>query len=160
MSSNCPCGSQKSISDCCLPYIEGTAKAPTPEALMRSRYTAYTLHNVDYIEDTMLGAVKAEFDKEKALEWAKKSQWDRLEMIHTEFKTPTQGFVEFKAFYTIAQKQYCLHELSEFTLQDNTWFYIDGNEVKPHPFLRANEKLGRNDPCSCGSGKKYKKCCG
>ncbi len=24
----------------------------------------------------------------------------------------------------------------------------------------AEEKVGRNDPCSCGSGKKYKKCCG
>ncbi|MBF0234572.1 MAG: SEC-C domain-containing protein, partial [Desulfamplus sp.] len=28
------------------------------------------------------------------------------------------------------------------------------------PVKRAEPKIGRNDPCSCGSGKKYKKCCG
>jgi len=26
--------------------------------------------------------------------------------------------------------------------------------------VRSGEKVGRNDPCPCGSGKKYKKCCG
>jgi uncharacterized protein YchJ len=28
------------------------------------------------------------------------------------------------------------------------------------PFVRADPKVGRNDPCTCGSGKKFKKCCG
>ena len=28
------------------------------------------------------------------------------------------------------------------------------------PVQRKNEKVGRNDPCPCGSGKKYKNCCG
>jgi len=31
---------------------------------------------------------------------------------------------------------------------------------KPQPVHRSGEKVGRNDPCPCGSGKKYKKCCG
>ncbi|HUV38072.1 MAG TPA: SEC-C metal-binding domain-containing protein, partial [Planctomycetota bacterium] len=30
----------------------------------------------------------------------------------------------------------------------------------PKPFIRHDKKVGRNDPCPCGSGKKYKKCCG
>ncbi len=28
------------------------------------------------------------------------------------------------------------------------------------PYVRAAPKVGRNDPCTCGSGKKFKKCCG
>ena len=27
------------------------------------------------------------------------------------------------------------------------------------PWMRINKKIGRNDPCPCGSGKKYKNCC-
>ena len=28
------------------------------------------------------------------------------------------------------------------------------------PYVRSDPKVGRNDPCTCGSGKKFKKCCG
>jgi uncharacterized protein YecA (UPF0149 family) len=30
----------------------------------------------------------------------------------------------------------------------------------PIPIVEHSPKVGRNDPCPCGSGKKYKKCCG
>ena len=33
-------------------------------------------------------------------------------------------------------------------------------EAKPAPFVRDNRKVGRNEPCPCGSGKKFKQCCG
>ena len=36
----------------------------------------------------------------------------------------------------------------------------DGEPQKKKPVRRANDKTGRNDPCPCGSGKKFKKCCG
>ena len=35
-----------------------------------------------------------------------------------------------------------------------------GTAVAAQPFVRAGEKVGRNDPCPCGSGKKYKQCHG
>lgn len=35
-----------------------------------------------------------------------------------------------------------------------------GEDVKKKPVRRTSEKVGRNDPCPCGSGKKYKQCCG
>ncbi|KMY67627.1 preprotein translocase subunit SecA [Desulfocarbo indianensis] len=38
--------------------------------------------------------------------------------------------------------------------------FSGGEETAPQPVKRKNEKVGRNDPCPCGSGKKYKKCCG
>ncbi|EOX3103618.1 SEC-C metal-binding domain-containing protein, partial [Vibrio cholerae] len=47
----------------------------------------------------------------------------------------------------------CLEERSRFLKENNCWFYIDGE-------FPAAIKQGRNDPCACGSGKKYKKCCG
>ncbi len=30
----------------------------------------------------------------------------------------------------------------------------------PQPYVREQPKVGRNEPCVCGSGKKFKKCCG
>jgi len=33
-------------------------------------------------------------------------------------------------------------------------------QQEPTTFRRQKQKIGRNDPCYCGSGKKYKKCCG
>ena len=52
------------------------------------------------------------------------------------------------------------HEVASFRKEDGVWYFVDGIEVKPRPFKRLTPKLGPNDPCSCGSGKKYKKCCG
>ena len=37
--------------------------------------------------------------------------------------------------------------------------YLEAASGKTKPIVRAGSKLGRNDPCPCGSGKKYKKCC-
>jgi len=37
---------------------------------------------------------------------------------------------------------------------------LESHEVKQQPFVRKSDKVGRNDPCPCGSGKKYKQCHG
>lgn len=39
--------------------------------------------------------------------------------------------------------------------------HSDGGAKEPHPetTVHVGPKIGRNDPCPCGSGKKYKKCC-
>ena len=37
--------------------------------------------------------------------------------------------------------------------------FADASSVKPRPFVSPTTKIGRNDPCPCGSGRKYKKCC-
>jgi uncharacterized protein YchJ len=36
----------------------------------------------------------------------------------------------------------------------------DVDEYCPETFVRAEPKVGRNESCPCGSGKKYKRCCG
>ena len=67
--------------------------------------------------------------------------------------------VEFVARYKFRGKAFAHHELASFRKVDGRWQYVDG-VINPRPAQRVAEKVGRNDPCTCGSGKKFKKCCG
>ncbi len=170
----CPCGSTKPLSDCCEPYIKGTKKAPTAEALMRSRYTAYTQSELGYIAATLAKESRPHFNEKDALEWSKNSKWLGLEILSTKNgqSTDTKGTVEFNAKYKNDGKVLEHHEVSEFRKENDTWYFVDGEshvheEGQGHhhhepikPLVRETPKVGRNDPCVCGSGKKYKKCCG
>lgn len=151
MSKLCPCGNSKTYSECCEPYIENHIAAPDPECLMRSRYTAYTLAAIDYIAMTMLPPASNGFDPKSAEQWAKTADWQGLEVRGSEQPTPDCGIVEFIAHYKQDGQPRTLHEISQFKRQTGRWYYVDGT----HP-----AKPGRNDPCSCGSTKKFKKCCG
>ncbi|MBN2617814.1 MAG: YchJ family protein [Spirochaetales bacterium] len=159
--SSCPCGSGKELDVCCKPYISGSAKAPTAEALMRSRYTAYTLVEVDYIVKTHDSKTRDEISKEETKNWAENSQWMGLDIVRVvdgQDKDST-GIVEFKAYYKQNGIKYTHHEEAQFTKKRGDWFFTDSKIVNK-PVVRDGEKVGRNDPCPCGSGKKYKKCCG
>jgi len=157
----CPCGTNKSYNDCCKPVHNDHSKAKTPEQLMRSRYSAHVKALVNYIIKTYHPSCNAEMQKE-AIQQSIESDWNQLEGINAEDGTNKQeGFVTFKAYYTEQGFQYCLEERSRFIREDGLWYYIDGtfpdNGSESNP---KNTKLGRNEPCVCGSGKKYKKCCG
>lgn len=127
---------------------------------MRSRYSAFTLADVDYIEKTTDPSSRSTFDRAGTLEWSKQSEWLGLKIVSTESGTEkdTKGQVEFVASYQINGERHDHHERSEFKKRDGQWYFLDGKLVQK-PF-RAETKIGRNDPCTCGSGKKYKKCCG
>ena len=160
----CPCGSATPYVDCCGLYIEGSSTAPTPEALMRSRYTAYTLAQIDYIKKTIQGQALTDFDFDQSLAWAKAAEWDSLTVLQAPTPSqdkPGEGFVEFKAYYRLNGVMKCLHENSRFIRDKGAWFYV-GNASYRVTDSEAHKakKVGRNDPCLCGSGKKYKKCCG
>ena len=160
MSDLCPCCSQKNYIDCCDFYLSQNLHAPTPEALMRSRYTAFVRANIDYIAATMCGSALSQFSYDDSLQWARQSTWLRLEVLNTEEINPTEAMVEFKAYYLLSGIEKCLHEKSLFHFIDGKWFYV-GSEQSRQVDKRAGaiSKVGRNDPCSCGSGQKYKKCC-
>ena len=81
--SNCPCGSGRTLDQCCGPYLEGAAKAPTPEALMRSRYSAFVTANVDHLERTLLPETRGDFNRDETESWAKSSEWTGLEVRST-----------------------------------------------------------------------------
>ncbi len=160
----CPCGSGRSLSACCGPFVAGEALPPTAEALMRSRYTAYVVGAMDYLADTLAPEAKEDFSPEEARKWAEESSWTGLSIRSTEAGGPedAEGMVEFVAGYRMQGKPFKHHETSRFVRRDGRWFYLDGTMGPPVRLAapRTEPKVGRNDPCPCGSGKKYKKCHG
>ena len=159
----CPCGSGKPYEDCCARYIVGGEKVPTAEALMRSRYSAYAKVDIDYLYKTSSDLVRKEFDRDNTRKWAETSTWGGIEVLRTEAGGPddTVGLVEFIAHYSIKETDFKHHEIAQFARsKSGDWIFQDGQIVGPEPIRRETPKIGRNDPCPCGSGKKYKKCCG
>lgn len=161
MSDLCPCGSTQVYQQCCEPLLNGE-KATTAEQLMRSRYVAYTQGNIDYIEQTHDVKMRHELDLNVAKQWAEGSEWIGLDIVSTDAgqADDDKGLVEFKAHYRVKGERQQHHELSEFIKKDGEWFYHDGKTPSLNTIRRDAPKVGRNDPCICGSGKKYKKCCG
>lgn len=127
---------------------------------MRSRYTAFSLADVDYIEKTTDPSSRSSFDRDGTTQWAKGSEWLGLEIVSATDggEKDAKGEVEFIARYKFNDLEQKHHERSEFKKRDGQWFFVDGRLVQEP--VRVGEKIGRNDPCKCGSGKKYKKCCG
>lgn len=155
---NCPCGSGAPFAECCGPYLDGSRLPATAEALMRSRYAAYTRMDDDYLLSTWLPETRP--DDEHPSDDGDGSVWTGLEVLRTEAggENDEQGIVEFVARCDINGTPAQLHETSTFQRVDGRWFYVDGEGQTP---IRRNQpKVGRNEPCPCGSGKKYKKCCG
>jgi len=162
----CPCGSLDDFDRCCGPYLAGEKAPPTAEALMRSRYTAYTLGDIDYVGRTLAPESHGGFDARAAKAWASEAKWLGLRVMRVE-RGRTQddvGVVEFVASYRQRGRTIAHRELSRFRkLESGEWRFVEGDaqaEEKPEPQSPSGPKVGRNDPCPCGSGKKYKKCCG
>ncbi len=128
---------------------------------MRSRYAAYVLKQIDYLAESHAPEKRHEADRAAATEWAAKATWEGLEIHETRGgAADDEGMVEFTAKYTMSGRVFQHRERATFRKVHGRWYYFDGDMVKPPPVVRAEPKQGRNDACSCGSGKKYKKCCG
>jgi len=157
----CPCGSNVSYDTCCRPLIKGEQKAITAEQLMRSRYTAYVKKELDYILTSLHPAHRADYDEESSRTWAENAEWHGIKIQHTDRGGPEddEGQVEFTVSYTEKGIKQEHHERSTFKKEKGTWYFETGTTM-PRPIIRALPKTGRNDPCSCGSNKKFKKCCG
>ena len=158
---DCPCKSGMAFDLCCGPILDGKTEAPTAEALMRARYSAYATGNVDFIINSNEPKSRENLSPEAIEEWSKGSEWLGLEIIKTKKgkEADSEGLVEFKAHYMQNRARLTHHELAEFKKIDGKWMFFDGDQIN-EPAHREAAKVGRNDPCPCGSGKKYKKCCG
>jgi SEC-C motif-containing protein len=156
----CPCGSGRSYGNCCEPYIKGKKNAPTAEALMRSRYAAYVEHASDYIIETCSQDEKDKIDVKQTKAWSENSKWLGLKILSVEKGSvkDTEGTVEFEASYEMDGLREVHREKASFQKTNGCWLYTEG-EVRPDTVVRVGPKVGRNDPCPCGSGKKYKHCC-
>jgi SEC-C motif-containing protein len=158
----CPCGSGQSFSDCCEPVISGTRAAATAEALMRARYSAYASGRLEFLGESLHPEHRKDYDPEATRRWARDSSWLSLEIRSTDGGgvDDQEGRVEFVASYREKGAIHRHHEVSQFLKLDGTWYFVDGTLQKPETQTRVVPKVGRNDPCPCGSGKKFKKCCG
>jgi SEC-C motif-containing protein len=132
---------------------------------MQARYSAFVCQKVQFVADTHAPGVN-DFNVDEAKVWAKESKWDKLEIIDTKDggEKDDTGVVEFKAHYKDQKNNKIVHhEVSEFKKFDGVWKYVEGEIVDApgaRTLVRETPKVGRNEPCSCGSGKKFKKCCG
>lgn len=132
----------------------------TAEELMRARYHAYETCDMEFIKESHDPDNTEGIDQAECEKWARESQWLGLEIISTTKggEDDKDGIVEFKATYIENGKTIVHHERSYFVKRNGVWFY---QKWLPITSTRINEnRVGRNDPCPCGSGKKYKKCCG
>lgn len=132
----------------------------TAEELMRARYHAYETCDMEFIKESHDPDNTDGIDWAECEKWARESQWLGLEILSTTKggEDDKDGIVEFKATYIENGKTIVHHERSYFVKKNGVWFY---QKWLPITSTRINEnKIGRNDPCPCGSGKKYKKCCG
>ncbi len=149
----CPCDSGDSAAVCCLPYLTGDALPTTPTKLMRSRYTAFCRGNIDYLIATHHPTKRQADDRQTLAKTMDETEWVGLRVLASDQVEAAKGDVEFVAFYQNKGGIGQLHEKSEFLWQDDRWYYWQGTMLPSIP-------VGRNDPCWCGSGKKYKKCHG
>ncbi len=152
----CPCGSGLAFGDCCGPLLDGRRQATTAEALMRSRYSAYTRLDADYLLRTWHPSTRPDtlqLDREPL-------HWTGLSVLGSNAGATAdeQGSVEFVARFEADGRPGQLHEISRFVREGGRWYYLDG-QTRQTPTTKA-QKTGRNAPCPCGSGKKYKRCCG
>jgi SEC-C motif-containing protein len=121
---NCPCGSNFNYADCCRPFHDGEKIAPTAEALMRSRYSAYVFQNSEYLLMTWHKTTRP-----KSLDFSKdNTMWQKLEILHTKKggAKDEKGRMEFKAFYIQDGETRLMHEISRFKKIAGRWFYVDG----------------------------------
>lgn len=152
--------------DCCQPYHDAFdknddkdnhVKAESAERLMRTRYSAFVLVKPDYIVKTTVPAQQELLDIKAIEKWAREMNWAGLEIIeHTPKLGRRHAQVEFKAYYIDSKgqldgQQAAHHELSTFVKVNEHWYFLD-----PTVSMSVSQK----QPCLCGSGEKFKRCCG
>lgn len=160
--SECYCGSGVDFSECCGPILESVQTAATAEVLMRARYSAFVTGQADFLHESLHPEHRDDHDVAATKRWIESSQWLGLEILDVTDGKPgdDKGTVEFIATYKEHDLIKPHHEVSNFSKVNGVWYFVDGELVMPKTTVRSGQKVGRNDPCPCGSGKKYKKCCG
>ena len=129
---------------------------------MRSRYTAYTKAAIDHVIATVSRKQRQHQDEQSSRSWALESDWEKLEVVASRGggEADNVGEVEFVAHYRVDGVDHRHHEQAYFKREDGVWRYDGGKQRSAVKTITNPDKIGRNDPCPCGSGKKFKKCCG
>ena len=149
----CPCGVGQ-YAECCQPLHLKQRFASTAEQLMRSRYSAFALQQIEYIVETTALGQQIYLDRAAIAEWSQSNQWLKLEVVQHQPKLDkTHALVEFKAHYCGQNQSTATqihHEISHFVLHQQRWYFLDPT---------VEMQITMKQPCVCGSGKKFKQCC-
>ena len=158
----CPCSSGRTLDECCQPLIDGVREARTAEELLRARYTSHCLKKTAYILKTIHPDKKKPDDEKTLREWFHTANWTDLKILDIQKGglDDDEGQIEFVAHYTDKKGSNRHHEFSIFRKFNEHWCFYESQTPKVKQYIRTDPKIGRNQPCPCGSGKKYKKCCG
>jgi SEC-C motif domain protein len=113
----CPCGTGEPFGRCCLPIHSGERPADTAEQLMRSRYSAYAVGDLDYVWRSWHPRTRPD-----SVEAQPGLEWTGLEILAAE-----DDVVEFRAHYREGQRTGKLHERSRFAVRARRWLYVDGD---------------------------------
>lgn len=159
-SDTCHCGRNMPFSECCELLMRGKAAA-TAEDLMRSRYSAYVIGDFDYIAASLSSELLASFNLPAVKAMSDDLVWLGLDIRAVEGggSEDEVGLVEFAARFKEDGREKIHHERARFSREHGRWVYA-GGDMRPKGKPREVQKIGRNEPCPCGSGKKYKKCHG
>ncbi|WNG94864.1 YchJ family protein [Mycobacterium sp. ITM-2016-00318] len=119
---DCPCGGEERFCRCCRPLHAGERQASTAEELMRSRYCAYAVGDLDYLWRTWHPRTRPE-----ALT-PSDEVWTGLEILDVVAgqQGDDEGEVEFLAHYLLNRRSGTLRERSHFAARARRWFYVDG----------------------------------
>lgn len=156
----CPCGAGAGFADCCEPIINGEREGQTAEELMRARYSAFATGAIDFIVSSNHSRTRSEIDIQYIREWSQTSNWRGLQIFDTKLIDDNKAYVSFEALFTQSGKDLSHKEKAEFERENGKWRFVTGEELKNPTVRYETPRPGRNEPCPCGSGKKYKKCCG
>lgn len=118
----CPCNSGLDFQSCCeLIHVDQKA-ASTAEQLMRARYSAFVVRNIDFLYNTFHPNTRRFQHKKDIEQWAIENKWMQLEIVKA-----TNSTVEFKAHFLDANLEIHIHhEKSNFKQTQNLWYYVDG----------------------------------
>ncbi len=128
----CPCNPNKDYRDCCEKVHLNSDSALTAEALMRSRYSAFVLGHIAYLQKSHHKKTRpSKREKKELLQWATSVEWVKLIIIDCKAgrSNDTKGYVEFKAVYIEDGKLEVIHENSYFLKVDSHWVYVSGQHV-------------------------------
>lgn len=129
---------------------------------MRSRYSAFVLHDINYIVMTTLPAQQRFLHRDELEAWARDTKWCGLEILSTADCDKSHAQVEFKAYFHQDGTRHMHHELSTFVYAKDPQMPHSGGDGKRWYFLHpmTAHLPTQKQPCFCGSGKKFKHCCG
>ena len=148
----CYCGSGQLLLQCCEIIQQQGGSLLSAEQLMRARYSAYVIGNLDFLRVSTLPMQQDRLDIQAMQRWSAETTWLGLQVLSHQLAAHSErhAWVSFEIRACEQQQEYVCHERSAFVKDATSWRFID-----PTVPIKAE----RNQLCVCGSGIKFKKCC-